>query len=132
MASSDPNWVRPVYLHIVSLFGVVLMAFGAIGLLLGIVHIGDPKLKQQSDPFMRIAQAVVNVVEKSAPAGNPTADQVVAGLANVKSELNSQARQSATNDVVRSVIVFLVGASVYKFHERKIGGAQASQTPTAT
>jgi len=111
------------------MFGIALMAFGAIGLVLGVVHLADPKLKQQSDPFLRIAQSLVSVVDKTGFAHADQSGFARKALSEAKHELRDQARQSATDDLVRSAIVLVVGFGVYIIHERKIAPRPAYYAP---
>lgn len=127
MPSHQPSWVRPVYLHVVALFGVALMAFGAIGVVMGVVHIASPDLKQQSDPISRLADAAVGVFGAAIPFEELGAEGVEAFDA-VDEELRRQARKAAANDLARSAVVALVGALLYRVHDRMISASGGGTT----
>jgi len=101
------------------LVGIVVLAWGAVGLIMGIVHVADPDLQRQSDPVFRIASAVVDVA-KAAYANqdqrNPT---VTDALNKSKSELDHQARQAGLNQLVHGLVFALVGLAVFGFHWRR-------------
>ena len=126
----EPNWVRPAYLRVMSLIGILLMAYGLLGFVLGVVHVADPDLQRQSDPIFRIASAVVDVAnaaytEKSNSNQNP---QVVDALSKAKTELDHQARQAGLNQLVRGLILLLIGLAIFLFHWRK---AEEPRQPVA-
>src|SRR3954466_15149469 len=52
-APPAPGWVRPVYLYFLCMLGILIMAVGALGAVLGLVHLAKPDLRQ-GDPFTRI------------------------------------------------------------------------------
>ena len=76
----EPGWVRPAYLRIMCLVGIVVLGVGDWwDFVMGIVHVADPDLQRQSDPVFRIASAVVDVAQggvresgQSQPDGRPT------------------------------------------------------------
>jgi hypothetical protein len=45
------------------LVGIVVMAYGALGFALGVIHTVAPDLQRQGDPIFRIASAIVAVAE---------------------------------------------------------------------
>jgi hypothetical protein len=130
----EPSWVRPTYLYLLSLVGVVVMAIGAVIFLLGIVHLVSPDLQRQGDPVFRAAAAILDIAEvvireseeEPLPAGAEDA------LAEARDELDSQARHAGINQLVTGLIVFLVGAAVFGFHWRRAeGGNRFVQQPPA-
>src|SRR6476660_6141143 len=97
----EPNWVRPAYLRVMCLVGIVVMAYGLLGFVLGIVHVASPSMQRQSDPIFRIASAVVDVARVAyaeEPDQNPT---VIKALDKSRSELDRQARAAGLNELVR-------------------------------
>ena len=115
----EPNWVRPTYLRVMSAIGIVLMAYGLLGFVMGVVHVADPDLQRQSDPIFRIASAVVDVAnaayaKQSNP--NPTATDA---LSKAKTELDHQARQGGLNQLVRGLVLLLIGLGIFWFHWKK-------------
>jgi hypothetical protein len=115
----EPGWIRPAYLRIMCLVGIVVLAYGMVSLVMGVVHVADPDLQRQSDPVFRIASAVVDVA-KAAYANqtnpNPT---VIDALNNSKSELDRQARQAGLNELVHGLVFALVGLAIFLFHWRR-------------
>lgn len=120
--TESPSWVRPVYLNVASLFGLITMAFGAVAIAMGLLHVAAPDFKQDADPINRIITGLVNVVQVSVPfediegEGGP----IATAIGSAKKELRRQARNSAANDLMRGAVILLVGGFVYRFHEQKI------------
>lgn len=139
MAGSDaPSWVRPVYLNVASLFGLIAMAFGAVTIAMGLLHVAAPDFKQDSDPIGRIVTGLVNVVEVSVPFEELEGPNgpVAGAIGNAKEELRRQARNGAANDLMRGAVILLVGGFIYRYHEQKInapppGPPQAWAPPPA-
>jgi len=115
----EPGWVRPAYLRIMCLVGIVVLAYGMVAFVMGVVHVADPDLQRQSDPVFRIASAVVDVA-KAAYANqsdrNPT---VTDALNESKGELDHQARQAGLNELVHGLAFALVGLAIFLFHWRR-------------
>jgi hypothetical protein len=115
----EPGWIRPAYLRIMCLVGIVVLAYGMVSFVMGVVHVADPDLQRQSDPVFRIASAVVDVA-KAAVANqtdpNPT---VIEALDKSKSELDRQARQAGLNELVHGLVFALVGLAIFLFHWRR-------------
>jgi hypothetical protein len=115
----EPNWVRPAYLRLMCLVGIVIMAYGLLGFVLGIVHVASPSMQRQSDPIFRIASAVVDVARVAyaeEPDQNPT---VIKALDKSRSELDRQARAAGLNELVRGLVLSLIGAGILVFHWRR-------------
>ena len=79
----EPGWIRPAYLRIMCLVGIVVLGWGTVGFVMGIVHVVEPDLQRQSDPVFRIASAVVDVAkaayanqDQSRPDRHRRAEQV--------------------------------------------------------
>lgn len=117
----EPAWVRPAYLYLLCLVGVVLMAVGAVFALIGGVHLVSPELQRQGDPVFRAVSALLDLAE--AVAGEVEAQPVPPGvegaLAEARDELDTQARYAGINQLVTGLIIFLVGAVVFVFHWRR-------------
>jgi hypothetical protein len=110
----EPNWVRPAYLRLMCLVGIVEMAYGLLGFVLGIVHVASPSLQRQSDPIFRIASAVVDVAQAAyaeEPDQNPT---VIKALDKSKSELDRQARAAGLNELLRGFVLSGIGAAIQR------------------
>lgn len=115
----EPNWVRPAYLRLMCMVGIVIAAYGLLGFVLGIVHVTSPSLQRQSDPIFRIASAVVDVARVAyaeEPDQNPT---VIRALEKSRSELDRQARAAGLNELVRGLVLSLIGAAILVFHWRR-------------
>jgi len=120
----EPGWVRPAYLRAMCLVGVVVMAYGALGFVLGIVHTIAPDLQRQGDPIFRIASAIVNVAEpvyqqNQANSGNPEDPSVTEAFSRAKSELKNQAREAGINELLRGLVLALIGFGIFSFHWRR-------------
>ena len=101
------------------LVGIVILAWGAVGFIMGIVHVADPALQRQSDPLFRIASAVVDVAQ-GAYANQAIRDpKIVDGLSKAKTELDHQARQAGLNELVHGLVFALVGFAIFGFHWKR-------------
>lgn len=127
----QPSWVRPAYLYLLSLVGVVVMAIGAVIFLLGIVHSVSPDLQRQGDPVFRAADALLDIAEVVVrESGEELPPGVEEGLDDARAELDTQARHSGINQLITGLIVFLVGALVFGFHwVRAERGSRLAQQP---
>ena len=114
----EPGWVRPAYLRIMCLVGIVVLGWGTVGFVMGIVHVADPDLQRQSDPVFRIASAVVDVAQAAYANQDNKNPAVTDALAKSKSELDKQARQAGLNELVHGLIFALVGLAIFGFHWR--------------
>src|SRR5436853_7232029 len=120
----DPGWVRPTYLRAMCLVGIVVLAYGALGFALGIVHTAAPDLERQGDPIFRIVSAIVNVAEpvyrqSQANSGNPEDPSVNEAFSRAKSELKSQAREAGVNELIRGLVLALIGLGIFMFHWKR-------------
>jgi len=124
----EPTWVRPAYLYLLCLVGVVLMAIGAVFALIGGVHLVSPELQRQGDPVFRAVSALLDLAE--AVAGEVEAAPVPPGvegaLGEARDELDTQARYAGINQLVTGLIMLLVGAVVFALHWRR---AERERTP---
>lgn len=127
----QPSWVRPAYLYLLSLVGVVVMAIGAVIFLLGIVHSVSPDLQRQGDPVFRAADVLLDIAEVVViESGEELPPGVEEALDDARAELDSQARHSGINQLITGLIVFLVGALVFGFHwVRAERGSRWAQEP---
>jgi predicted membrane channel-forming protein YqfA (hemolysin III family) len=131
----EPSWVRPAYLYLLSLVGVVVMAVGAVFVLLGVVHAISPELQRQGDPVFRAASAILDVAEvyvREAGSEETLPPGVDDSLDEARAELDSQARHAGVNQLITGLIIFLVGAVVFGFHWRRAErGSRAAEGATA-
>jgi hypothetical protein len=139
-----------VYLYAMCALGILLMAFGALSGVLGIVHVAAPQLKQ-GDPLSRIVTGVVNVVESvfdtleeqqleeceefSDVDGEcedvaAQADSLQEGLEDTKAEIDRQARMSGINETIRGIVLFAIGAVIWRVHDRRTRPPQSAATAT--
>ncbi len=117
----EPSWIRPAYLRGMCAIGIIVLAYGLLGFVLGIVHTAAPDLQRQGDPIFRIASAIVNVAEpvyrqNQQNNGNTEDPSVTEAFSKAKSELTHQARQAGINELVRGLILSLIGLGVFLFH----------------
>ena len=126
----EPGWIRPAYLRIMCLVGIVVLAWGTVGFAMGIVHVVDPSMQRQSDPIFRIASTVVDVA-KAAYAEQDNRNQTVTDALNkTTSELDHQAREAGLNELVHGLIFALVGLAILLFHwKRAEQGRQVVMIP---
>ena len=115
----EPNWVRPAYLRLMCLVGIVVMAYGLLGFVLGIVHVASPSMQRQSDPIFRIASAVVDVARVAYAEETDQDPTVIKALDKSRSELDRQARAAGLNELVRGLVLSLIGAAILGFHWRR-------------
>lgn len=119
----EPNWVRPVYLYLMSLIGVVVMALGSLGVAMGVVHLAAPKTKQ-TDQLSRLVGGVVDI------ADNLSSDSLgrdeKKALHSVRSELNKQSRWSGTNELLKGLVIAGIGFGIYSFHQKRTAAGQAA------
>ena len=115
----EPGWVRPAYLRIMCLVGIVVLAWGTVGFVMGIVHVADPSLQRQSDPVFRIASAVVDVAKAAYAEQDDRNPTVTDALNTSQSELDHQARQAGLNELVHGLIFALVGLAILLFHWKR-------------
>ena len=125
----EPSWIRPAYLRIMCLVGIVIMAWGTVGFVMGIVHVAFPDLQRQSDPVFRIASAVVDVAQAAVAKQDQTDPAVTDALDKAKSELDKQARKAGLNELVHGLVFALVGLAIFGFHWRKAEGRQMRAAP---
>ena len=120
----EPRWVRPAYLHLVCLVGVLAMAIGAVLALLGAVHIVSPDLQRQGDPLFRALSSVLDVAEVvasevTAETDEPLPPGVEEALDEARKELDNQARDAGSNELITGLIVFVVGGVIFRLHWRR-------------
>jgi hypothetical protein len=115
----EPGWVRPAYLRIMCLVGIVVLAWGMVAFIMGIVHVADPDMQRQSDPVFRIASAVVDVAQAAYANQSDRDPTVVDALNKSKGELDHQARQAGLNELVHGLVFALVGFAIFGFHWRR-------------
>jgi hypothetical protein len=115
----EPSWIRPAYLRIMCLVGIVILAWGTVGFVMGIVHVAFPDLQRQSDPVFRIASAVVDVAQAAYAQQDQRDPAVTDALGKAKTELDKQARKSGINELVHGLVFALVGLAIFAFHWRK-------------
>jgi hypothetical protein len=116
------------------LVGIVIMAFGALGFALGVIHAAAPDLQRQGDPIFRIASAIVNVAEpvyqetatNSAEGVDPAVTQA---FDEAHDELTSQARQAGVNELLRGLLLLAIGAVVFGFHWKRAEAPYARTAP---
>jgi hypothetical protein len=125
----EPSWIRPAYLRIMCLVGIVILAWGTVGFVMGIVHVAAPDLQRQSDPVFRIATAVVDVAQAAYAQQDQQDPAVQNALTKAKSELDKQARQAGVNELVHGLVFALVGLAIFLFHWRR--AEQASKPVSA-
>lgn len=132
-AVPPPAWVRPVYLYFLCFVGIVVMAVGALGAVLGIAHLVSPDLSQ-GDPVTRIATAVIDVADAtlsdSSQDFGDTSDARDA-LGTARDEIDQQNRYAAANDLLRGLVLAGIGAAIYLYHLRKIEPRPAPAAPAA-
>lgn len=132
-ASPSPGWVRPVYLYFLCFVGIVLMAVGALGAVLGIAHLVSPDLSQ-GDPVTRIATAVIDVADatlsESSQDFGDTSDARDA-LGTARDEIDQQNRYAAANELLRGLVLAGIGAAIYLYHLRKVEPRPAPIAPAA-
>src|SRR5262249_24955402 len=100
----EPSWIRPAYLRIMCLVGIVILAWGTVGFVMGIVHVAFPDLQRQSDPVFRIASAVVDVAQAAYAQNDERDPAVTDALAKAKTELDKQARKAGVNELVHGLV----------------------------
>lgn len=129
----EPSWIRPAYLRIMCLVGIVILAWGTVGFVMGIVHVAFPDLQRQSDPVFRIASAVVDVAQAAVAKQDQPDPAVTDALNKAKSELDKQARKAGLNELVHGLVFALVGLAIFGFHWRKAEAqpVRAMSTPWA-
>ena len=118
----EPRWVRPAYLYVLCLVGVLAMAIGAVLTLLGAVHIVSPDLQRQGDPLFRALSSVLDVgevVAREATEEEPLPPGVEDALDEARKELDTQARDAGINQLITGLIVFAVGGVIYRLHWRR-------------
>jgi len=120
----EPRWVRPAYLHLVCLVGVLAMAIGAVLALLGAVHLVSPDLQRQGDPLFRALSSVLDVAEVvasevTAETDEPLPPGVEEALNEARKELDNQARDAGSNELITGLIVFVVGGVIFRLHWRR-------------
>jgi len=123
----EPRWVRPAYLYLVCLVGVLAMAIGAVLTLLGAVHIASPDLQRQGDPLFRALSSVLDVAEVVASEATAETDEplppgVEEALDEARKELDNQARDAGSNELITGLIVFVVGGVIFRLHWRRAEG----------
>lgn len=132
-ALPPPGWVRPVYLYFLCFVGIVLMAVGALGAVLGIAHLVSPDLNQ-GDPVTRIATAVIDVADAtlsdSSQDFGDTSDARDA-LGTARDEIDQQNRYAAANELLRGLVLAGIGVAIYLYHLRKIEPRPAPAAPAA-
>jgi hypothetical protein len=101
------------------LVGIVILAWGAVGFVMGIVHVAFPDLQRQSDPVFRIASAVVDVAQAAYAKQDQQDPAVTDALAKAKTELDKQARKAGLNELVHGLVFALIGLAIFGFHWRK-------------
>jgi hypothetical protein len=106
------------------LVGLVIFAYGMLGFVLGIVHTAAPNLQRQGDPIFRIASAVINVAEpvykeNQQNNGNPTDPTVEHAFSQARSELTHQARSAGINELIRGLVLALIGFGIFWFHWKR-------------
>ena len=133
----EPRWVRPAYLYLVCLVGVLAMAIGAVLTLLGAVHIVSPDLQRQGDPLFRALSSVLDVAEvvaseATAETEEPLPPGVEEALDEARKELDNQARDAGSNELITGLIVFVVGGVIFRLHWRRAENLEvaASLPPT--
>jgi hypothetical protein len=124
----EPTWVRPAYMYLLCLVGVVLMAVGAVFALLGGVHLVSPELQRQGDPVFRAVSALLDLAEAVAGEveAQPVPAEVEGALDEARNELDDQARYASINQLVTGLVMILVGAVVFAVHWRR---AERDRTP---
>jgi hypothetical protein len=127
----EPGWVRPAYLRLMCLVGIVVLAWGTVGFAMGIVHVADPGLQRQSDPVFRIASAVVDVAQAAYANQDNRDPAVTEALAKSKSELDHQARQAGLNELVHGLIFAIVGLAIVAFHWKRAERPNVLAMPAA-
>lgn len=120
----EPRWVRPAYLYLLCLIGVLAMAAGAVMMLLGVVHVVSPDLQRQGDPLFRVVSSVLDVAEvvarEATQQGSETLPpEVEQSLDEARKELDSQARDAGINEIITGLIVFIVGGAIFRLHWRR-------------
>ncbi len=129
----EPSWVRPAYLYLLCLVGVLAMAAGAVLVILGAVHVASPDLQRQGDPLFRAFSSVLDVAEVVATEATdeePLPAGVEEALDEARNELDNQARDAGINELVTGLVIFVVGAVIFRLHWRRAEGlASASSLP---
>ena len=98
------------------------MAIGAVLTLLGAVHIVSPDLQRQGDPLFRALSSVLDVgevVAREATEEEPLPPGVEEALDEARKELDNQARDAGSNELITGLIVFVVGGVIFRLHWRR-------------
>lgn len=111
------NWdIRRIYLYLVSFATLMMMVFGTVQFLQGIVNIIYPNPEPGpiiSDTKFRYSEAVKN---------NPeiTEDEVKKQIAEEQAQAVRSQRYYETRSMINNLLLFLVALPVYLYHWRKI------------
>lgn len=134
-----PAWVRPTFNYVVSLLAIVVMVFASMIFVLGLAQVIYPNLRSDSDPVSRLATGIATVVEEVAIADIEQTQQedsefvddeysaflesqqemIKKATGEIKSEVSSQSRTAAINQMIGAAALFGVAFVVYRIHFRR-------------
>jgi len=118
--SAAPNWVRPVYLYLVCLVGNLVMIYGAVTFVQGVVNTAAPKT--DASPITQIGNAVIDVVADVAGGLPDVPPEFERGVATARHALDKQARNRGVTRMVTGGTVFVVGLAAFLLAWRRAEG----------
>jgi hypothetical protein len=111
MSEPRRRWLPLVYYYLATLVGLVVLLFGVIGGLNGLVQAALPQLA----PEVRFA-----VSERApAPEGGQQRDLSEAEKAEIRAEAIDNARAAGFFNALRGLVATLVGAPIFLWHLRQ-------------
>ncbi len=139
---TGPSWIRPAFYYVACLLGILLGSWGALNTAQGVVHLVAPDIAQQGDPIARLASTAVNLIDAGVTAasdefedeiedagGDEAVDATDAVLESTRSELRSQARKAALDELLKGLILLGIGFAIYRYHWLRV---EPEVEPTAT
>lgn len=112
------DWIRPFYFYTLCLLANLVMLFGGVQVVLGLVNTVVPRT--DSSPITQIVNAVIDVVQdpNALPSGQAgsTARQ---GIDAVKNANNKQARSRGITRMITGIVIFAAGTLTFAMARRQ-------------
>ena len=102
-----PAWIRSLYLYLVCLAAALVMLFGLIQVVVGLVNTVVPRTDMT--PITQIANAVVDAVEDAAPRLGDTPPDFQQGIDAFRGAIDRQARNRGVARIVTGLVILAAG-----------------------
>lgn len=123
MATRPPvptsDWIRPLYFYTLCLLANLVMLYGGVQLVLGLVNTVAPRT--DSSPITQIANAIVDVVRETPGVLPPGQDGTSAqqGIDAVQKATDKQARSRGITRMITGIVILAAGTLTFAMARRQ-------------